>query len=147
MARIRWGFPLLLLASSIGCGPVSRPRLLGEWKATYSWGVHRVRLQQGGSYEEDVLVRAPTEDGARSQGTERIVNSGAWQFWAERGFPRIGRVVLLGCLDVDDGRGGLNPQPLRKLTQCSYPVEREFVFGPQVRLGPDGGRPYLLKQR
>ena len=128
ISQYRIGLVAMLLTTAC-MSPVPIDKLYGEYVAEYAYGTDTIRLEKGGVYSQVVKI---TSTG------EIMNNSGQWSF-----DPGENRVDLEGCFYPDDGAGNLRRDyKVRNAGGCSYPVEREYGFGPWLRLGPDEGSPH-----
>jgi len=130
VANSQYRIGLVAILLTIACiSSVPIDKLYGEYVAEYAYGTDTIRLEKSGVYSQVVRVTA-TGDVTN--------NSGQWSFDAKEN-----RVDLQGCLSPDDGVGNLRKDyKVHNAGGCSYPVEREYGFGPWLRLGPDEGSPH-----
>lgn len=115
----------LVITLALGACAPSRSDLVGTWKVDYPAGVAILKLNEDGSFSQDVRIR--DEEGAEHAASR----TGKWTYTTDK----AAAIVLMDCLSPLDISGRVESGFERKHGNCYLPVEREWAISGRLRLG------------
>ena len=132
IAKLAFGVAAAIIMSlTFACAP-SRADVLGTWRLDHRSGYELLKLNEDGSYHQEVRVRD-------ERGIERTaLRTGTWRYLTGKSTG----VLLEKCLSPLDITGQVQPEFESKHVNCYLALDRKWPTSDHVQLGSTEGEPY-----